>query len=125
MKKFFAFFGIMMLLALGTACGGTNNGNGTTNGNNNGGGGGGGGTAAAEQLYATNCQVCHGANLAGGVGPALTNVGSLYNDTAELKEKILKGSEVPNKTGASGVMTANLVSEEDAQKLAEWLMTKK
>lgn len=129
MKKFLAIFGMIMLIAFAAACstnngtgdttnGGTTNG-GTTNGGTTGGGG------SAEQIYATSCQVCHGANLAGGVGPSLAKVGSLYKDAAELKEKILKGSEIPGKSGATGVMTANLVSEDDAQKLADWLMTKK
>lgn len=123
MKKYLAIFGVIMLLAIGAACT-TNNGDGgatggdTTNGGTTGG-------DDVQQLYTANCQVCHGADLSGGIGPSLTKVGSLYEDVAEMKDKIIKGSGIPSKSGATGVMTANLVSDDDAQKLAEWLMTKK
>ncbi len=127
MKKFIAIFGMIMLIAFAAACTTKNAGNGgTTNGGTtNGGTTGGGNTAEAEQLYTKTCQVCHGVNLAGGVGPSLAKVGSLYKDADELKTKILKGSTIPGKSGATGVMTENLVKDDEAKKLADWLITKK
>lgn len=73
-------------------------------------------TAGAEEVYQNNCANCHGGELGGGFGPALTNVGSDYS-ADEIVEIIQNGK---------GSMPAqNKVSEEDAKLVASWLETMK
>ncbi|MCM3569349.1 DUF2628 domain-containing protein [Neobacillus mesonae] len=65
----------------------------------------------AEDIVQQVCISCHGGNLEGGIGPALTNIGSKYSQD-EIKEIILNGR---------GNMPGNLVSEDEAGMIAEWL----
>jgi cytochrome c550 len=72
--------------------------------------------ATPEELYAKSCLSCHGDQLQGVVGPALTNIGSEY-DAAHIQDVIINGQ-------GSG-MPAGLVTGEQAKALAEWLAEKK
>jgi len=70
--------------------------------------------AAGEQLYATHCVACHGANRAGvpPTFPALTDVAKRL-DSAQIKEKIKKGG---------GLMPPfSQLSEQDIGNLASYL----
>ncbi|ASS98212.1 MULTISPECIES: cytochrome c551 [Geobacillus] len=103
------FLGVSLALA---ACGG----GGDNAGEKNGGGNGGGDTAAAaEQIFKQNCASCHGQDLSGGVGPNLQKVGSKYSKD-QIKEIIANGR---------GAMPAGIIKGEDADKVAEWLASKK
>ncbi|KYD23482.1 MULTISPECIES: cytochrome c551 [Anoxybacillaceae] len=102
------FLGASLALA---ACGGGNNATDNNNGNN----GGGDTAAAAEQIFQQNCASCHGKDLSGGAGPNLQKVGSKYSKD-EIKNIIEKGR---------GGMPAGLIKGEDADKVAEWLASKK
>ncbi|GEN31081.1 mono/diheme cytochrome c family protein [Cerasibacillus quisquiliarum] len=68
-----------------------------------------------EALYEANCLSCHGADLGGGMGPGLTDVGSKMS-TEEISEIIQKGR---------GSMPPVQVSVEEADTIAEWLSEKK
>lgn len=72
-------------------------------------------TAAGEEVYANNCAMCHGADLSGGAGPELTNVGSKYS-ADEIKDIVQngKGQMQPQKQ----------VTGEDLDNLANWLAEK-
>ncbi|RWZ55015.1 cytochrome c [Halobacillus fulvus] len=71
-------------------------------------------TAAAEQAYQANCASCHGGDMEGGVGPALQGVGSKYS-ADEIVDIIQNGmGQMPAQEG---------VSEEDAQTIADWLVS--
>lgn len=72
-------------------------------------------TAAAEKVYQSNCATCHGGDLGGGMGPALTNVGSDYS--ADDIVHIIKN-------GKGGMSAQKQVSDEDADLVANWLATK-
>jgi cytochrome c551 len=77
---------------------------------------GGGATASAgEQVYQQSCASCHGQNLQGQVGPNLEKVGSKYS-----KDDILQIIEK-----GRGGMPGGLAKGEDAEKVAEWLASKK
>ena len=102
------FLGVSLALA---ACGG----GGDNAGNNNGDNGGGDTAASAEQIYKQNCASCHGQDLSGGVGPNLQKVGSKYSKE-QIKEIIANGR---------GAMPAGIIKGEDADKVAEWLASKK
>lgn len=102
------FLGASLTLA---ACGGGNNASDNNNGNN----GGGDTTAAAEQIFQQNCSSCHGKDLSGGVGPNLQKVGSKYSKD-EIKKIIENGR---------GNMPAGVIKGADADKVAEWLASKK
>ena len=102
------FRGVSLALA---ACGG----GGDNAGNNNGNNGGGDTAASAEQIYKQNCASCHGQDLSGGVGPNLQKVGSKYSKE-QIKEIIANGR---------GAMPAGIIKGEDADKVAEWLASKK
>ncbi|MFZ3578630.1 cytochrome c550 [Virgibacillus sp. DJP39] len=67
-------------------------------------------------IFQNNCITCHGADLTGGMGPDLTQVGSEYSQE-EIKDIIINGKG----TG----MPAGLVPEPQAEALAEWLAKKK
>ncbi|MED5074771.1 cytochrome c [Anoxybacillus geothermalis] len=104
------FLGASLALA---ACGGGDDNAGDQNGGNNNGGG--DTVAAAEQIYQQNCASCHGQDLSGGVGPNLQKVGSKYS-ADEIKDVIANGR---------GAMPAGIIKGEDADKVAEWLASKK
>ncbi|MGM8212564.1 cytochrome c551 [Virgibacillus sp. W0430] len=72
-------------------------------------------TAAAEDVYKSSCASCHGADLSGGAGPDLTNVGSDHSadDIANIIEN------------GQGNMPGGLVSGDDVDLLANWLAEKK
>jgi cytochrome c551 len=72
-------------------------------------------TAAGEEVYANNCAMCHGADLSGGAGPELTNVGSKYS-ADEIKDIVQngKGQMQPQKQ----------VTGDDLDNLANWLAEK-
>lgn len=73
-------------------------------------------TAAAEKVYQANCASCHGGELGGGMGPALTNVGA--DHSADDIVKIIKN-------GKGGMPAQEQVSDEDAELVASWLATMK
>lgn len=102
------FLGVSLALA---ACGGGRDNAGNNNGNN----GGGDTAASAEQIFKQNCASCHGQDLSGGVGPNLQKVGSKYSKE-QIKEIIVNGR---------GAMPAGIIKGEDADKVAEWLASKK
>lgn len=68
-------------------------------------------TAAGEEIYQANCAMCHGADLSGGAGPALTDVGSRYSSD-EIKDIVENGT---------GSMPAQDVSGDDLDALVNWL----
>ncbi|MBN8209871.1 DUF2628 domain-containing protein [Bacillus sp. NTK071] len=70
----------------------------------------------ASYILQQSCISCHGSNLEGAVGPRLLNIGGKYSQE-EIQEIIVNGK-------GSG-MPGGLISEEDASKLAEWLITLK
>lgn len=125
MKKIAIILGAL-LVATAAGCSSTSKNN--TSGGTTGGTTGGSSAVEAEAkpIYTTTCLACHGDNLQGGLGPALTKVGSLYGSVDELKKKIIAGSTIPGKTtGFSPTMPKDQVDDAKAQKLAEWLITKK
>lgn len=70
----------------------------------------------AEELYSSNCSQCHGADLSGGAGPDLRDVGSKLS-----KEQI----ETTIKKGKGG-MPGNIIKDDaDRDTLASWLAAKK
>lgn len=73
-------------------------------------------TAAAEKVYQNNCASCHGGELGGGMGPALTEVGTKYS-ADEIVDII--------KNGKGGMPAQGQVSDDDAQLVASWLATMK
>ncbi|WP_405100376.1 cytochrome c551 [Oceanobacillus sp. FSL H7-0719] len=72
-------------------------------------------TAAGEEVYQTNCAMCHGADLSGGAGPDLTAVGSSYTQD-EIAEIVTNGI---------GSMPPQKVSGDDLDALSAWLAEKK
>lgn len=64
-----------------------------------------------EEMYTMNCATCHGAELSGGAGPDLLNVGSKYS-VEEIKDIILNGTNS---------MPPIAIENEDAIAIAEWL----
>lgn len=68
-------------------------------------------TAAGEEIYQANCAMCHGADLSGGAGPELTDVGSKYSSD-EIKDIVENGK---------GSMPAQDVSGDDLDALVTWL----
>jgi cytochrome c551 len=67
-----------------------------------------------EGLYNKSCLNCHGADLKGTAGPAVTNMSAKYSEE-ELLELINNGV---------GMMPGNLLSEEEAEIVTKWLMEK-
>ncbi|PAV31026.1 cytochrome C551 [Virgibacillus profundi] len=72
-------------------------------------------TAAAEEVFESNCASCHGADLSGGAGPDLTQVGSSMS-ADEIATIIEEGK---------GSMPPGLVSGGDVDLLANWLAEQK
>ncbi|MBO8165470.1 MAG: YqzM family protein [Brevibacillus sp.] len=69
-----------------------------------------------ESVFQANCMSCHGQNLEGGMGPALANIGSKY-DEKQIADII--------KNGKPPAMPGGLVSAPEAEALAKWLAEKK
>ncbi|WP_147535824.1 c-type cytochrome [Bacillus marasmi] len=67
-----------------------------------------------EGLYKKSCVGCHGENLEGASGPAVKNMADKYTQD-ELYTLIMEGK---------GMMPGNLLSEAEAKKVTEWMMTK-
>lgn len=110
MKKWMMAIGLGAMLTLG-ACGGgdeedtSGNDSGTTT-----------GSIDAEAVYAQNCAACHGANLEGMSGPALTDVGARLS--AEDIEGIIRNGQ--------GNMPANVIQDDDEiAAVSAWLAEKK
>ena len=74
------------------------------------------GNAEVQAIYANNCASCHGANLEGGFGPALTNTGSKFS-----KEEI--DNIIKNGVGQMPAQTQ--LNDADREALAAWLAEKK
>jgi mono/diheme cytochrome c family protein len=68
----------------------------------------------SEGLYQKSCAGCHGGDLQGASGPALKGMADKYSEE-ELLNLIMKGK---------GMMPGNLLSEEEAQLVTDWLMEK-
>lgn len=66
-----------------------------------------------EELYKQKCANCHGQNLEGAVGPALTTTGSKYSEE-QLLDIIENGIE---KT----TMPGGIIKGEEAEAVAKWL----
>ncbi|CAB3395669.1 c-type cytochrome [Kyrpidia spormannii] len=79
--------------------------------------GSGGGSADATALYQQNCQACHGANLEGGVGPALDKVGAKLSEDQIQKQIENGGGTMPGFKSS--------MKEDDIKALATWLAAKK
>lgn len=73
------------------------------------------GNSDAEKLYSANCASCHGADLSGGAGPKLSNIGATLT-----KDQIL--DVIKN---GQGFMGANIIQGADAEAVATWLSEKK
>ncbi|WP_163970022.1 cytochrome c550 [Oceanobacillus halotolerans] len=65
-----------------------------------------------EAIYESNCASCHGGDLSGGGGPALTEVGS-NRSKDEIQDIIINGTD--------GGMPAGMATNEEAEVLADWL----
>jgi mono/diheme cytochrome c family protein len=72
---------------------------------------------AAEAVYKQSCITCHGVNLEGGVGPALSKVGGSMTETQILHQ-------IQNGGGIMPAFKSTLKAEEVAN-LAKWLATHK
>ncbi|MFC4618717.1 c-type cytochrome [Camelliibacillus cellulosilyticus] len=68
-----------------------------------------------EAVYSQSCASCHGKNLEGKVGPALSHIGKKMS-----KEQIL--NQIKN---GGGGMPGNLIKGDNAEKVAAWLADKK
>ncbi|MGA8942821.1 MAG: cytochrome c [Thermoactinomyces sp.] len=68
--------------------------------------------APEEKVYSRHCANCHGGNLQGGFGPALTGVGKKYS-----RDEILSIIQ----KGKGDMPSQDYVKKEDQQKLADWL----
>jgi cytochrome c551 len=72
-------------------------------------------TVNAEKVFQQNCGACHGQDLSGGVGPALTSIGTDY--TQEEIESIIENGQ--------GMMRGKIIVGDEAVAVAEWLAEKK
>jgi len=68
-----------------------------------------------EEIASANCMTCHGENLQGGAGPALTKIGTKYSQD-EIENIINNGRNA---------MPAGVISPDEAKVVAEWLAQKK
>ncbi|SEQ18255.1 cytochrome c551/cytochrome c550 [Virgibacillus subterraneus] len=74
-------------------------------------------TSDPSKVFESNCASCHGADLSGGMGPALNKVGSKYSQE-EIREII--------KTGFPDAgMQGNIIQGEKADAVAKWLSEQK
>lgn len=76
--------------------------------------------AQAVQLYQNNCISCHGANLQGGVGPALKAVGAKLSP-AQIQHQIYNGG---GPMPGYGQDQQGILSDQQIQTLTNWLSTK-
>ena len=72
--------------------------------------------AEVKAVYDNNCASCHGANLEGGFGPALTNTGSKYS-----KEEI----DDIIKNGKGQMPAQTQLSDAERESLSAWLAEQK
>ncbi|MDG0809721.1 c-type cytochrome [Cohnella rhizosphaerae] len=72
---------------------------------------------AATAIYKSNCLACHGDQLQGGMGPALTKVGADMSE-ADIHKQILNGG------GGMPAFKGTLTDEQIAT-LTSWLAAKK
>jgi cytochrome c551 len=119
MKKFVMGIVVMGLVGVLSACGGNKSAepapapaqqtqpSGTSSSND---------TAAAEATFKNTCASCHGADLAGNVGPNLQHIGSKYT-----KDQIV--GIITN--GKGGVMPPGLLKSPEKEQVAAWLAAKK
>ncbi|MBT2216112.1 c-type cytochrome [Virgibacillus dakarensis] len=75
--------------------------------------------SAAQEAFESSCASCHGADLSGGAGPALTDVGSKYS-----KEEIVDIIE-NGKEGDQGTMPGGMATGDDVDLIASWLADQK
>ncbi|MCP8616889.1 cytochrome c550 [Salirhabdus salicampi] len=73
-------------------------------------------TTDPEEIYANNCAMCHGADLSGGAGPALNDVGSRLSED-EIRDIIING--IPDTS-----MPGGLVGSDETEIISEWLAEK-
>lgn len=124
MKKLVMGITILGLVGILSACGGSksaeptpapaqqtqptgNTGNSTTGGTAN--------ATAAEATFKNTCAACHGADLAGNIGPNLQHIGGKYT-----KDQI-----VGIITNGKGAMPPGLLKSPDKEAVAAWLAAKK
>ncbi|WP_106497124.1 cytochrome c550 [Lentibacillus sp. Marseille-P4043] len=74
-----------------------------------------GATDDPEAIFENTCASCHGADLSGGMGPNLQEVGGRLSED-EIKNTIMNGR---------GQMPSGLVEDPQAEALAKWLSEKK
>lgn len=67
-----------------------------------------------EEIFSANCASCHGADLSGGAGPDLTQVGSSLSKE-DIQDIIINGR---------GSMPAGMATNAEAEVLANWLSEK-
>ncbi|WP_042223434.1 cytochrome c550 [Oceanobacillus manasiensis] len=67
-----------------------------------------------EAIFESNCASCHGADLSGGAGPDLTQVGSRLSED-EIQDIIINGQ---------GSMPPGMATDQEAEVLASWLAEK-
>lgn len=121
MRKWITMVASLLLVsAMAVGCGNANNNNAENKPAEQAPAGNTGGTAAggahedAQKLFQARCTTCHGQDMRGNVD--LTKVGSRYKSADEIKTVLMKG-----KNGMPG----GLVTEDEAKKLADWLITMK
>ncbi|MDG0809556.1 c-type cytochrome [Cohnella rhizosphaerae] len=122
MRKWAAIAATAALLAMTTAaCGKSNNNASTTPPSSEAPASPGGTTTAsgedAETIYKAQCIACHAADLSGGVGPKLTDVGARLS-TDELSTRIHNG-------GGGMPAFKGTLTDDQINTLVNWLSTKK
>ncbi|CAI6075990.1 c-type cytochrome [Cohnella sp. JJ-181] len=123
MKKWMALAATAALLAILTvACGGNDNNNASSTPPSSEAPASPGGTTTtsgegAETIYKAQCITCHAADLSGGVGPNLTNVGARLS-TDEISSRIHNG-------GGGMPAFKGTLSDDQINTLVNWLSTMK
>ncbi|MDG0792905.1 cytochrome c [Cohnella ginsengisoli] len=122
MRKWAAIAATAALLAMTTAaCGKSNNNASTTPPSSEAPASPGGTTTAsgedAETIYKAQCIACHAADLSGGVGPNLTNVGARLS-ADEISTRIHNG-------GGGMPAFKGTLTDDQINTLVNWLSTKK